>query len=88
MFAVLTFMIIDGIAYGVNASQIPKLIPEDVDEDMVFRLVGFTFISFGVGAAIGGFTCGFISDKLGSFNSGRLTLALWVLSCSCFIAAV
>ena len=40
----------------------------------------------GVGATVGGFLSGFISDRIGELRSGRLGLAAWVGSCGIVVA--
>jgi len=88
MYAILTMLMLDGLAYGVFSSEIVKLVPEDVEEDMVYRMAGLTMISLGVGSVFGGYLCGVSSDKFGTFQSGKMSLALWILSCGAFVIAI
>ena len=87
MYAVLMFLVIDGIAFGFYSTQITKLIPPDVQKDMINKIAGITMIILGTGASIGSIVVGLVADKLGGLMAGRIGLGLFVLNCGVFMAA-
>lgn len=88
MYAVLPFLLIDGFSLGIYSSEIPHLIPDSVDKDLVNKYLGVATIILGVGSTIGGYLCGIFADKLGILASGRIGLFSWLLSIGIFVLAL
>lgn len=88
MWAVLLMMVIDGLSLGVYSSQIPHLMPPDIESTMVNKVAGIAMITLGIGAVCGGFLCGPLSDRKGSLLAGRVGLFCWLGSCGVFLVAL
>lgn len=88
MYAVLPFLLIDGFSMGINSSQIVHLIPASVDKDMFDKYAGIETIILGVGATIGGYLSGLLTDKTGTKTSGRIGIFMWLVSIGIFLLAL
>lgn len=87
MWMVLPILLVDGVSLGIYSSEIPKLVPTTVSKDMVNRYAGYLLISLGAGATLGGFVLSWISDRVSSYFTGRLSIILFVLGCGLFVGA-
>jgi sugar phosphate permease len=81
MKSVIFILLIDGVCLGIYSSQITHLIPYENDLNLRNKKAGFCTIFLGIGATIGGFMSGYLSDKMKIVNAGKASILFFLLAC-------
>jgi sugar phosphate permease len=81
MISVLFILLIDGVCLGIYSSQITHMIPYENDLSVRNKKAGFCTILLGVGATIGGFLSGYLSDKMKIINAGKISIFFFIMGC-------
>ncbi len=87
MTAIIPICVLDGVALGLTLTQILHLIPDSGDKQIDDVNAGILNIILGIGAVIGAYTSGYLTDKISVKLVGYAAVTFLIITAWMSIAA-